>query len=205
MRIEKRAYDFSRKYGIISVIGHTHRPLFESLSRADSFHFSIENLLRHYRRADERTKKIISEQIRELKYKYDSCIDSKPEYEPASLMYSRGIPVPCLFNTGCTIGKRGITAIEITSGQISLVHWFDCRVSSKFLFDSDFKPAPLKSNPSIHRVVLRTEKLDYICDTINLLAGGPSEENISLVDFFTETKQNLTIPEYNTRTYGNKT
>ncbi len=171
MRIEKRSYNFSRTNRIISIIGHTHRPLFESLSRADSLHFSIETLLRMYRKADFQNRKNIELQILELKRKYDICIDSKPEYEPASLLYSKGIPVPCLFNTGCTIGKRGITGIEVTSDTISLVHWFDSRVSNRFLFNSEPVPEPLEKNTTIHKVVLRSDKLDYIFDSINLLSG----------------------------------
>ncbi len=172
MRIENRSYNFSRKNGMISIIGHTHRPLFESLSRADSLHFEIETLLRRYRKAGTEKRRRIAARIRELKFKYDYCINSRPEYEPASLMYSTGIPVPCLFNTGCAIGKRGITGIEITSESISLVHWFDSRISSRFLFDSDLEAKPLAEHPEIHRVVLRKDDLSYIADTIRLLGGA---------------------------------
>ena len=191
MRIEKRSYSFSRKNRIISIIGHTHRPLFESLSRADSLHFSIENLLRLYRKSDHETRKSIAAQIRNLKGKYDKCTTLKPDYEPASLTYSKGIPVPCLFNTGCAIGKRGITGIEINSETISLVHWFDSRISSRFLFDTEMKPSPLPDNPSIHRVILRKDKLDYIADSINLLSSNSPEEAEIIV---LNNKKNL--PEY---------
>ncbi|MDC7227561.1 MAG: metallophosphoesterase family protein [Spirochaetales bacterium] len=177
MRIENRSYNFSRNKKLISIIGHTHRPLFESLSRADSLHFSIENLLRKYRKAGNRKRMIIAARIKDLKRKYDDCTESKPDYEPASLMYSSGIPVPCLFNTGCAIGKRGITGIEITTETISLVHWFDSRISNRFLFDSELQPVPLNENSPIHRVVLREDSLDYISDSINLLSNSEANNN----------------------------
>ena len=151
MRIENRSYNFSRANKLISIIGHTHRPLFESLSRSESIHFEIETLLRTYRSADNNERNKIASRIRDLKHKYDLNMNSKPDIEPASLTYSRGIPVPSLFNTGCTIGKRGITGIEISEQNIALVHWFDSRVSSRFLFDSDLKAEKLDPAPAIHR------------------------------------------------------
>lgn len=54
-KIEKRVYDFARKKKIMALIGHTHRPLFESLSKQETLKFKIENLCReltgssHYR------------------------------------------------------------------------------------------------------------------------------------------------------------
>ena len=204
MRIENRSYNFSRANKLISIIGHTHRPLFESLSRSDSLHFTIENLLRTYRDAQPENKTIITAEIRELKRKYDQSIISQHINEPASMMYSRGIPVPCLFNTGCAIGKRGITGIEITGESMALVHWFDSRVSSRFLFDQDYKAEPLSENSPVHRVVLREDKLSYIADTINLLGGKPGIsvnsspelmdiENHIKESFFQTPKQNLTM------------
>jgi predicted phosphodiesterase len=41
---EKRVYNFSRHMQIVSLIGHTHRPLFESLSKVDCLKFKIEQL-----------------------------------------------------------------------------------------------------------------------------------------------------------------
>lgn len=52
-QIEKRVYEFSRKAGILSIIGHTHRPLFESLSKAEAIGYRIERLCRKYPKADE--------------------------------------------------------------------------------------------------------------------------------------------------------
>ncbi|MDC7125526.1 MAG: metallophosphoesterase family protein, partial [Spirochaetales bacterium] len=190
MRVENRSYNFSRKNKIVSIIGHTHRPLFESMSRADSLHFTIETLLRSFRTADSEKQTVIARQIKELKNKYDECIKTKPHNEPASLMYSKGIAVPCLFNTGCTIGKRGITGIEITSEKISLIHWFDSRVSNRFLFDPAYSPNHLETQPHIYRVVLRSDRLDYIFDSIKLLGKSDSDVTPDTSISFTENKWN---------------
>ena len=206
IRIENRSYRFSRNNQLISIIGHTHRPLFESMSRADSLHFEIENLLRKYRKANEKKRIKVAARIKELKTKYNDCVNSKPEYEPASLMYSSGIPVPCLFNTGCAIGKRGITGLEITSDSIALVHWFDRRISNKFLFDSELETEVLETDSPMHRVVLRKDRLDYISDSINLLGGSAPEVKIKNPEakvFFYKTKDNLTFECNDEMSYGN--
>jgi len=40
--IEQSIYEFSNQAKIVSIIGHTHRPLFESLSKADFLNYRIE-------------------------------------------------------------------------------------------------------------------------------------------------------------------
>ncbi len=60
-RIERRIYDFSRNTGIVSVIGHTHRPLFESLSKYDRLRFEIERLCAEYSEASAKRKAEIAE------------------------------------------------------------------------------------------------------------------------------------------------
>ena len=47
-RVERRIYDFCRGSGIVSAIGHTHRPLFESLSKYDRLRYDIERLCAEY-------------------------------------------------------------------------------------------------------------------------------------------------------------
>ncbi|MDR1863472.1 MAG: metallophosphatase family protein, partial [Treponema sp.] len=46
--VERQAYNFSLENNCISVIGHTHRALFESLGRFDYIKFEIERLCRDY-------------------------------------------------------------------------------------------------------------------------------------------------------------
>jgi hypothetical protein len=77
--------------------------------------------------------------------------------------------VPCLFNSGCCIGKRGITAIELRDGEIALVHWFDKNLSQKHFDLVDEAPQQLDGS-DYYRVVLNQDSLDYIFTRIRLLA-----------------------------------
>ena len=45
-KTERRMYRVSKELSIISIVGHTHRPLFESFSKYDSLRWNIESLLR---------------------------------------------------------------------------------------------------------------------------------------------------------------
>ncbi|MCG8571938.1 MAG: metallophosphoesterase, partial [Spirochaetes bacterium] len=54
-KIEKLAYQYSVNKKIISIIGHTHRPLFESLSKAETLGYQIEHWVRHFHDYDEKT------------------------------------------------------------------------------------------------------------------------------------------------------
>ena len=55
-RVERRVYRFAKSRKVLAVIGHTHRPLFESLSRQDRLKFHIEQLCRLYPQAERRKK-----------------------------------------------------------------------------------------------------------------------------------------------------
>ena len=126
-RTEHRVYAFSNARKIVSVIGHTHRPLFESLSRVDTLRFRIEQLCRDYPAVSPRVRLEIEEMVKA--YKKDLALLSERGHrdELKSSLYAEHLPVPCLFNSGCAIGKSGLTVIEIEDGQIALVHWFDSR------------------------------------------------------------------------------
>ncbi len=209
MKLEKRIYDFSKENKLISIIGHTHRPLFESLSRVDSLRFMIESLLRAYRNAPLGKRAEIAARIHQLKHNFDTCSGKNRHSEPVTRLYSGEIPVPCMFNSGCAIGKRGITGIEINDGRISLVHWFDSRVSNRFIFSSEMEPKKLSADSPLYRVVLREDSLHYINDSIQILGGIPGSEDVIIekpVSIFSEneifsdisdisvySKQNLTL------------
>ena len=84
------------------------------------------------------------------------------------MFYNTIFHIPCLFNSGCVIGKRGITCLEIEDGQIRLVHWFDKNVSKKYLTKSGYEPEQL-GDSDIYRMVINAESLDYIFTRINFL------------------------------------
>jgi UDP-2,3-diacylglucosamine pyrophosphatase LpxH len=169
MRIEKAVYDFSRSRGIISIIGHTHRPLFESLTREETYGYRIERLCRAYGKASESEKERIKARIDVCKRFMESSRRRKRrERHLAELVYDDELLIPCLFNSGCGIGKRGLTAIEIREGWIFLVHWSDARRSARYRAYRDASITSVVGGGS-YRFVYRREPLDYIFARIELL------------------------------------
>lgn len=76
--------------------------------------------------------------------------------------------LPCLFNSGCGIGRHGVTGIEIVHGRIALVYWVDRGRTDKYFDAEGYGPQRL-GDSDYYRVVLKEEDLDYIFTRINLL------------------------------------
>jgi hypothetical protein len=87
----------------------------------------------------------------------------------SSGLYNNELLVPALFNSGCTIGKRGITGLEISHGTIALVHWFDRKISDKYLKYNGYNPERYNDS-DYFRVVIKQDYLDYIFTRTELLA-----------------------------------
>ncbi|MGJ3235847.1 metallophosphoesterase [Marivirga sp.] len=168
--IEKNVYQYSSFKKVVSIIGHTHRPLFESLSKVERLRFKIEQLCRDFineKNNDEKQliKKSIKQYRKDLKkvYKQDKKISLRTD------LYNSIFHIPCLFNSGCVIGKRGVTCLEIIDGEIKLVHWFDKNTSKKYLKIEGYKTSQLEDS-DYYRMVINKEQLDYIFTRINFLA-----------------------------------
>jgi len=166
--VEKRMYGFAREKKIMALIGHTHRPLFESLSRLDSLKVEIENLCRRYPRATAATKQELEQQLARLKGEFVKLQQKDPQVRSAENLYHDGPLLPCLFNSGCGIGRHGITGIEIVRGRAALVYWVDRRRTDKYFDAEGYAPQRLGES-DYYRVVLKEEDLDYIFTRINLL------------------------------------
>ncbi len=167
--LEEKIHDYSSRKGIISIIGHTHRPLFESLSKYDFVKFKIEEFCRKYVNAPEKQKKKIEKDI--IEYKKELISFSEDEIKKVlkpSLYSKENLLLPCLFNSGCCIGKRGITSIEIAEGIIYLVYWFDKNKDDKYLNYHKIKTKKLQGT-DYYRIELNKENLDYIFTRIKLL------------------------------------
>jgi UDP-2,3-diacylglucosamine pyrophosphatase LpxH len=169
--IEKKVYHFSVSRRIASVIGHTHRPLFESLYKPDRLKYKIEELCRKYIELnDKMDRKMIKQSIKN--YKKELMKIKKKEKDPffRESIYNTMFTIPCLYNSGCVIGKRGITALEIEKGLIRLVHWFDKNTSKKYLKNYGYDPVKL-SDTDYYRMIINEETLDYISARIQLLSN----------------------------------
>jgi predicted phosphodiesterase len=167
-RVERRVYAFSAGQRIVSLIGHTHRPLFESLSKMDSLKFRIEALCRSYPEAPAEERSALAEEIRRSRAELEALYDKGEYTDCTSALYNTRLLVPCLFNSGCAVGKRGFTALEIREGSIALVHWFDRRRSERYLHDHD-EPVEQLGESDYYRVVLKEDSLDYVFTRIRLL------------------------------------
>ena len=166
--LEKSIYDFSNQAKIVSIIGHTHRPLFESLSKVDFLNYRIEELCRAYPSADDEQRAVIERKIALMKIELEACYKRGKKIGLRSGRYNN-ITIPSIFNSGCTIGKRGITALEIEGKKIRLVYWYNGKQSRKFTSDRNNQPTELGST-GFSRIVLNEDSLDYVFARIRLLA-----------------------------------
>jgi UDP-2,3-diacylglucosamine pyrophosphatase LpxH len=160
-RVERRVYALARGRKQLVLIGHTHRPLFESLSRLDALRFRIENLCRQIPSAAGRSRLALEQELAVRKAELESVM-AKRGREEGGTLYNSPLLLPCLFNSGCCIGKRGLTGLEIAGGAIALVHWFDRG-------RSQHQGEPLEGTPYC-REVLERETLDYLFTRVRLLS-----------------------------------
>jgi hypothetical protein len=168
--VEQQAYNFSRENNCISVIGHTHRALFESLGRFDYIKFEIERLCRDYPESSEDDKKRIAGEVENLKVELGKLKRSEKRDGMRDSLYGDELPVPCLFNSGSAIGKKGINAIELDNKNIALVYWFTEGKGMKFISRGWYKVEKLAGS-AYCRSVLNQDRLDYVKAKIKLLGG----------------------------------
>ncbi len=166
---EHRVYTFSASRKIVSIIGHTHRPLFESLSKIDTLRFRIEQLCRDYPTVSPRARAAIETAVVTYRRDLARLWEKDREEGLRASLYNEQIWIPCLFNSGCGIGKRGVTAIEIAGGKIALVHWFD-RARGETHLTQDARPAERLGTSGFYRTVIKQDRLEYIFSRIRLLA-----------------------------------
>lgn len=166
-RVERRAYHFATQEKLIAIIGHTHRPLFESMSKADAFLFEIENLCRAY--PGSTAPQEIEQRVAVLKEKLIEVRQEEAEKQFNSSLYREHLIVPSVFNSGCALGPRGMTCLEIHNDRLSLVYWYD---GSKGENRRQFRayPPEEKIEPHFHRAVIQSDSLQYIFSRIRLLS-----------------------------------
>jgi predicted phosphodiesterase len=167
---EKFAYNFSLENNCISVIGHTHRALFESLGRFDYIKFEIERLCRDYPLSSGEDRQRIAREVEQLRLELGKLKRSERRDVLRQSLYGDELPVPCLFNSGSDIGKKGINAIEVDKENISLVYWFVQGKGMKFISRGWYNVEQLE-NTAYCRSVLNHDRLDYVNAKIKLLGN----------------------------------
>jgi hypothetical protein len=90
-------------------------------------------------------------------------------------LYGDDLPVPCLFNSGSAIGRRGINAIELDNEKIALAYWFVQGQGKKFVSRGRY-PVYILPGTMNCRTVLNQDKFSYIKARIELL-GNSAEIN----------------------------
>ena len=167
--IEKRVYHFSSYYKRVSIIGHTHRPLFESLHKVERLKYKIEQLCRDYSKGGNSEIDSIKNSIKAYKKELKTYYKENKDTNYQNYVYNTIFHIPSLFNSGTVIGKRGMTCLEIENGMISLVHWFDKNISKKYLQQTGYQPTSLEDT-DYYRMVINRESLDYIFTRIKFLS-----------------------------------
>jgi UDP-2,3-diacylglucosamine pyrophosphatase LpxH len=168
--VEKKAYAFSMAQGCVSIIGHTHRALFESLGRFDLVRFEIERLCRDYTESEGREKKRIAAEVAALRVDLGKLKRSERRDVLRQSLYGDELPVPCLFNSGSAISRRGINAIELDGEEIALVYWFTEGQEKKFVRRGRYPLEKLRGTRH-RRAELNRDRLDYIKARMELLGG----------------------------------
>jgi predicted phosphodiesterase len=168
--IEKKAYAFSLNNHCLSIIGHTHRPLFESLGRFDYIKFEIERLCRDYPSSQGEDRSRIENEVTALRKDLSKLKRKEKRDVLRQSLYGDDLPVPCLFNSGCALGKKGINAIEMTNEDIALVYWFAEGKSKNFITRGNYEIEGIAGRP-YRRAVLNHDKLNYIFAKIKLLGN----------------------------------
>lgn len=121
-RREEAYYQWAKERKILFIAGHTHRAMFESLSKIDRLRMRMEELEKSLGEISEDKKAFIKEEIEKIKEKIEKSLMENRDGNPEKRL-GEGIPLPCYFNTGCCLYPNGITGIEIENGIIRLVKW----------------------------------------------------------------------------------
>jgi predicted phosphodiesterase len=171
--VEKKAYAFSLKNNCISIIGHTHRALFASLGRFDYIKFEIERLCRDYPASQGAERERIAREVGALRQELGKLGRAERRYVLRQSLYGDELPVPCLFNSGSAIGRRGINAIELDRESIALVYWFTAGEGKHFISRGSYELEELPGTPC-RRGVLNRDRLEYVKSRIELLGGRVS-------------------------------
>lgn len=113
-RHDNAFYNWSEQKKITTICGHTHQPVFLSLTHEEKIALELEEL----------KEKLLDENIEEdLKLKFEKMV-TKVENHLENNEHKTISKDPYYFNTGCCSFADGdITGIEIADGEIRLIKW----------------------------------------------------------------------------------
>jgi len=122
---ERLYYDWARSKKVILICGHTHNAIFASQSYywllKEQIEVKEKELAKIQSTEDKVRIKKLSKRIDKLRSK---LLDEKKKDRKYNKIPTKGKePLPCYFNTGCGLFKKGITNIEIEGDIIRLIKW----------------------------------------------------------------------------------
>ncbi|HOX48470.1 MAG TPA: serine/threonine protein phosphatase [Spirochaetia bacterium] len=171
-KTERRIYRASRALGVVAVTGHTHRPLFESLSKYDSLRWAIEELVAEYPLASGPRREAVAEMVELYRDELSRLGKRELAFDLSRSLYDRGsLLVPCLFNSGCATGKHGATAIEYAGGELALVHWTGKKGPRPYVEREALMKDRIEGTPYA-RYILRSSPASHVFARVELLGRG---------------------------------
>ena len=168
--VERLIYKASREMRIVSLIGHTHRPLFDALSKYDNLRWTIEELFREYIIAEDSQKTKLAELIKLYRSELVAIKKKDKSRISKSLYAEEDLLIPCLFNSGCATGKTGITCLEIQNNALGLAYWSGINKARPYM-DREALEREAVPGTAFVRYCVRRETLSGIFDRIALLSG----------------------------------
>ncbi len=122
---ERLFYNWAKKKKVILICGHTHNAIFASRSYywwlKEQIEIKENKLEKIQSTEDEVRINKLSKRIDKLR---SELLDEEKKGRKYYRMTAKGKePLPCYFNTGCGLFKKGITNIEIEGDKIRLIKW----------------------------------------------------------------------------------
>jgi UDP-2,3-diacylglucosamine pyrophosphatase LpxH len=172
---ENTYYNWAKEHKVLFIAGHTHRPMFASLSEGDRIRVTIENLFRKYvETGDSAEKERLEEEIKQKRTEFEREKEKEGDDSYWTCMGKPELITPCYSNDGSCLHANGITCIELYKEKIRLLWLYDetqpanvgkeKRALTKDLLPGDSAAADYK------RQILEEEDLEYIFTRIRLLS-----------------------------------
>ena len=119
---ERLYYNWANGKNIILICGHTHRAIFASRSYYEWLKEQIE-LKKSEKNGSSTDKEKLIELSKDIKKLKTKLRKEKRRGRDINPLVTKGKPLPCYFNTGCGLYRKGITNIEIERDKIRLIKW----------------------------------------------------------------------------------
>ena len=171
---ETEYYNWAKSKKIIFIAGHTHRPMFESLTKIDRLRMEIENKVREYiAEKDPEKKRKLENEIKSKRKELLRVRELEGEKEKWPRLEQTELLIPCYFNDGSCLHRNGITCIELSEEKMRLIFIYDSqKIENRRKHLRGLPTSKLGTgDPASHFMhqVLEDEELEYIFARIQLL------------------------------------